>query len=255
MSGDARPAPARRPAGRVIFAGLGGYLLGAASVLFIVWAYGGRREYLPAHVPRPAAPGLRAPPVAPLPGAQAPFAMPPQVPSPSPAAPGATAPSLVPAAPGPATSAADTVELLRRHLFLPVQGVRPEQLHDNFDEARGGGRRHEALDILAPRNTPVLAVESGRIAKVFYSNQGGNTLYQFDPTETFAYYYAHLERYADGIHEGTPLQRGQLVGYVGTSGNAPPGTPHLHFAIFRLGPDKSWWRGTAINPFPVLRTP
>ena len=119
--------------------------------------------------------------------------------------------------------------------------------------ARAGTRRHEALDILAPRNTPVLAVENGTVAKLFLSKPGGNTIYQFDPTSTYAYYYAHLERYADGLKDGDRIERGQVIGYVGTSGNAPPDTPHLHFAIFKLAEAKRWWRGVAIDPYPVLK--
>jgi murein DD-endopeptidase MepM/ murein hydrolase activator NlpD len=137
-------------------------------------------------------------------------------------------------------------------LVLPVQGITPEKLQDTFNDTRGGGRVHEALDILAPRNTPILAVEDGRVAKLFTSKQGGLTIYQFDPTETYAYYYAHLERYADGVKEGVVLRRGQVIGFVGTSGNAPPDTPHLHFAIFRLTPEKRWWEGEPLNPFPIL---
>ena len=105
---------------------------------------------------------------------------------------------------------------------------------------------------MAPRGTPVVAAGDGRVAKLFTSAAGGITLYQFDPEERFAYYYAHLDRYAEGIKEGLVLKRGDLVGYVGTSGNAPPNAPHLHFTIFRLGPDKKWWKGTAVNPFPFL---
>jgi murein DD-endopeptidase MepM/ murein hydrolase activator NlpD len=118
---------------------------------------------------------------------------------------------------------------------------------------RGSSRRHEALDILAPRDTPVLAVEDGTVAKLFSSVPGGLTVYQFDPTSTYAYYYAHLARYAAGLKEGTPVARGQTIGYVGTTGNAPPETPHLHFAIFALTDEKRWWQGTAIDPYAVLR--
>jgi peptidoglycan LD-endopeptidase LytH len=114
-------------------------------------------------------------------------------------------------------------------------------------------RQHEALDILAPRNTPVLAVEDGTIARLFYSKAGGITVYQFDRTTTFCYYYAHLERYADGLREGVSVRRGQTLGFVGTSGNAPKTTPHLHFAIFRLTDAKRWWEGTPIDPYDVLR--
>ena len=116
-----------------------------------------------------------------------------------------------------------------------------------------GGRQHEAIDILAPRNTPVKAVEGGKIARLFFSKAGGITVYQFDPTEQYCYYYAHLERYADGLVEGQELRKGQVIGYVGTPGNAPKDTPHLHFAIFRLTEAKRWWEGTPIDPYDVLR--
>lgn len=134
---------------------------------------------------------------------------------------------------------------------MPVQGARPIDLRDNFEEARGS-RRHEAIDILAPRGTPVVAVDEGRIAKIYSSKQGGLTVYQFDRNEKHAYYYAHLDRYADGLKEGAYLRPGDLIGSVGTSGNAPPDTPHLHFAIFELGPEKKWWEGTPLNPYPFL---
>jgi murein DD-endopeptidase MepM/ murein hydrolase activator NlpD len=152
----------------------------------------------------------------------------------------------------PLIGAEPVSDLRNRHLEIPVEGVRREALHDSFADARSG-RTHEAIDILAPRNTPVLAVEDGAIAKLFYSKAGGITIYQFDPSQTFAYYYAHLERYAGNLHEGDPVKRGELLGYVGTSGNAPPGTPHLHFAIFKLTDDKRWWAGAPINPYDVLR--
>lgn len=144
-------------------------------------------------------------------------------------------------------------DLKQRHLDLPVQGAKPSDVRDTFNEKRGSDRRHEAVDMLAPRNTPVLAVEDGTVAKLFFSKAGGNTIYQFDPSRTYAYYYAHLERYADGLAEGAGITRGQVIGYVGTTGNAPPNTPHLHFAIFRLTEEKQWWKGTAIDPYQVLR--
>jgi peptidoglycan LD-endopeptidase LytH len=139
-----------------------------------------------------------------------------------------------------------------RTLLLPVLGVSANQLSDTFNETRGGKRRHEALDILAPRGTPVIAADDGTIVKLFNSIPGGLTLYQFDPGERVAYYYAHLESYAAGMAEGKKVRRGEVIAYVGTTGNANPGTPHLHFAIFELGPEKRWWRGTAINPYPLL---
>lgn len=146
----------------------------------------------------------------------------------------------------------DARELAERHLTFPVQGVSRETLVDSFHQARDG-HEHEAVDILAPRNTPILAVEDGTIAKLFLSKAGGNTIYQFDPSGEYCYYYAHLERYADGLKDGDHVSRGQVIGYVGTSGNAPKNTPHLHFAIFRLTPEKHWWEGTAIDPYNVLR--
>jgi murein DD-endopeptidase MepM/ murein hydrolase activator NlpD len=147
----------------------------------------------------------------------------------------------------------NTDDLKQRDLLIPVEGVQPDQLTRQFSEPRGVSRAHEALDILAPRNTPVRAVEDGTIARLFLSKAGGNTVYQFDPTATFCYYYAHLERYADGLREGAPVHKGQVLGFVGTSGNAPKQTPHLHFAIFRLTEAKRWWEGTAIDPYDVLR--
>ena len=126
-------------------------------------------------------------------------------------------------------------------------------LRNTFDDGRDGDKRgHEAIDIMAARGTPVLAVDDGRIAKLFLSEPGGITVYQLDPSGQFAYYYAHLERYADGLTEGQTVRRGAVLGYVGTSGNASPDAPHLHFALFRLGPEKQWWKGEPINPFEFL---
>jgi murein DD-endopeptidase MepM/ murein hydrolase activator NlpD len=144
-------------------------------------------------------------------------------------------------------------ELAGRDLAMPVDGVVPEALTRQFDDARGSTRRHEAIDILAPRNTPVRAVEDGIIARLFNSRAGGLTIYQFDPTERYAYYYAHLERYAPGLREGDRVTKGQTLGYVGTSGNAPKDTPHLHFAVFLLTADKRWWEGQPVDPYDILR--
>ena len=144
-------------------------------------------------------------------------------------------------------------ELEDRNLVIPVEGVGPDQLTRQFSEKRGSTRLHEAIDILAPRNTPVKAVEDGRIARLFYSKAGGVTIYQYDPSEQYCYYYAHLERYADGLREGDQVRKGQVIGYVGTSGNAPKETPHLHFAIFQLTGQKRWWEGTPLDPYDVLR--
>jgi murein DD-endopeptidase MepM/ murein hydrolase activator NlpD len=144
-------------------------------------------------------------------------------------------------------------ELRNRELDLPVRGMARRDLRDSFNETRGSTHKHEAIDILAPRNTPVLAVEDGIVARLFESKAGGTTVYQFDPTTRYVYYYAHLERYADGLQEGNHVQRGQVLGYVGTSGNAPKETPHLHFAVFRLTEKKQWWQGSPIDPYEVLK--
>ena len=133
----------------------------------------------------------------------------------------------------------------------PITGLKPAELHDTFDQMRGLSR-HEAIDIMEPRGTPVHAVVDGAIAKLFLSKPGGNTIYLFDQNGDFCYYYAHLDHYAQDIHEGMHVSSGQILGYVGSTGNANASAPHLHFTIFRLGPEKQWWKGTPINPYPVL---
>ena len=149
----------------------------------------------------------------------------------------------------------DIESLRRRSLALPVRGIDAEELVSSFDDARGQQRRHEAIDILAPRGTDVVAVEDGKVAKLFTSVAGGLTVYQFDPSEQFVYYYAHLDSYAPGLTEGMMLRQGDVVGAVGTTGNAPEGTPHLHFAISKLDPDRRWWGGTALDPYLVWHDP
>lgn len=137
-------------------------------------------------------------------------------------------------------------------LLLPVQGVQFSQLTDTFNQPRGKERHHEALDIMAPRGTPVLATADGKVVKLFNSKPGGLTVYEFDPTSTYAYYYAHLDRYADGLKEGMSVKRGDVLGYVGSTGNASAEAPHLHFAVVQLTPEKQWWTGTPVDPYPML---
>ena len=149
----------------------------------------------------------------------------------------------------------DLDHLRRRSLAIPVRGLDADELVSTFHDARGSARRHEAIDILAPRGTAVVAVEDGKVAKLFTSAAGGLTVYQFDPSETFVYYYAHLDSYAPGLKEGMMLSKGDVIGTVGTTGNAPENTPHLHFAIMKLDPDKRWWGGTALDPYLVWRDP
>ena len=182
-------------------------------------------------------------------------------PATAPSQPGAATPSPAPAAtdtaPTPPAATAGTTAATpatgSADLLIPVQGVTGEQLQDTFSDARSQGRRHDAIDILAPAGTPVLAVADGSVEKLFDSERGGLTVYQFEPSGRYAYYYAHLQRYADGLAEKQPIRRGQVIGYVGSTGNADPGAPHLHFEIHRLGPEKQWWKGESLNPYPLLR--
>jgi len=138
-------------------------------------------------------------------------------------------------------------------LIVPVRGVEPSQLRDTYDELRGGNTRpHEALDIPAPRGTPVLSATGGRVLKLFDSKAGGKMVYAADSSERFILMYAHLDSYANGLAEGQPITRGQVLGAVGTTGNAPPNLPHLHFAIARSNDVKVWWKGMPVNPYPML---
>ena len=156
---------------------------------------------------------------------------------------------LAPSAPGPASppGASD-------RLMIPVAGIAASQLSDTFDDARGGGdRAHEALDIMAPAGTPVLAAGPGTVEKLFRSDAGGNTIYVRSGDRQMIHYYAHLQDYAPGVKEGRQVSRGERLGSVGSSGNADPAAPHLHFAILRTTADAEWWEpATAVNPFPLL---
>ena len=146
----------------------------------------------------------------------------------------------------------DEALLAARALAVPVEGVVAAELRDTFSAGRPG-HPHEAIDIAAPRGTRVYAVDDGKVAKLFTSVPGGLTIYHFDPQQKLAYYYAHLDRYAEGLREGASVHRCDLLGYVGTTGNAPANAPHLHFAVFRLGPERRWWEGTPLNPYAALR--
>jgi murein DD-endopeptidase MepM/ murein hydrolase activator NlpD len=203
------------------------------------------------------------PPVAPAPLAvavQPPLAATAQQPLATPAAapqvgalPQITDPAAAAAVAAAASTAAGAAPPSAAALQVPVEGVTPAQLSDTFNQPRTGERRHEALDIMAPKGAKVLAAADGKVVKLFISKPGGITLYQFDASEKFAYYYAHLDRYAPGVVEGKVLKRGELLGYVGTSGNADPAAPHLHFAVFELEPAKEWWKGAPQNPYPLLQ--
>ncbi len=133
----------------------------------------------------------------------------------------------------------------------PLDSLKTTELHDSFNEIHHG-HRHEAIDIMRPRGTPIRAVTGGTIRKLFISRQGGLTIYEFDSESAYCFYYAHLDHYADKIREGMPVARGDVIGYVGSTGDAAPDAPQLHFAIFKLGLDKRWWKGEAIDPYPIL---
>jgi len=135
---------------------------------------------------------------------------------------------------------------------VPIAGVKLADIHDTFNQGRGGGRAHEATDIMKPRGTPVIAVADGTIVKLFNSRHGGLTVYQFDSGQAYCYYYAHLDGYAEGLVEGMTVKRGDPIGYVGSTGNANAAGPHLHFGITRIGPEKHWWGGQPIDPYPIL---
>lgn len=138
-------------------------------------------------------------------------------------------------------------------LLVPVRGVKAESLVDTYEQARGQGRRHDAIDIAAPRGTPVLAAADGAVLKLFRSERGGITLYQLAPDRRTVYYYAHLDRYAPGMAEGRALRRGQVLGYVGDTGDAEPGNHHLHFEVTTTADPERYWGGVPQNPYPLLR--
>lgn len=141
----------------------------------------------------------------------------------------------------------------RLKLIIPVQGVRPDQLQDTFMDARTEGRVHDAIDIPAPAGTPVLAAADGEIAKLFQSERGGTTIYQYSADKKLIYYYAHLQRYADGLAPGKLVHQGEVIAYVGDTGNAGAGNYHLHFSISVIPNPTRYWEGTNINPYPLLK--
>ena len=238
----------------VIAAAVAGVIIGAVATAVLM---SGWRRGLTTPTAVQLAPGIHADDVVAVLDAAVPESggAAPATASPSASEPRPVDPSVPTISAAPSAARGDALDDLRsRRLTIPVSGIGPGQLQQTFTDPRSGGARtHHAIDILAPRNTPVVAVEDGTIARLFMSKAGGITLYQYDPGRNYVYYYAHLERYADGLKEGASVGRGQLLGYVGTSGNAPPNTPHLHFAIYVTTDPKRWWEGAPIDPFLVLR--
>ena len=153
--------------------------------------------------------------------------------------------ALTPAIVAPAPPAVSS------QIASPIAGLKRSELRDSFNETHFG-HKHEAIDIMEPRGTPVLAVTDGSIAELLQSRAGGNSIYQFDIASRYCYYYAHLDHYAEGIADGVQVTRGEVIGYVGSTGNASPNAPHLHFGISLVGPDHKWSGGTPIDPYPLL---
>lgn len=192
-------------------------------------------ESIPAPVAAPATPAITEP--------AAPVAQPTaSEPEPS--------PSVALPSPSPVDSASFVGQL---KLIVPVAGVRPDQLTDTFSDSRSEGRSHDAIDIMAPAETPVLAAADGRIQKLWQSEKGGITIYQLSADQKLIFYYAHLARYADGLTEGKQVRQGDVIAYVGDTGNAGPGNYHLHFSIAVVSDPKRYWDGSNINPYPLLR--
>jgi murein DD-endopeptidase MepM/ murein hydrolase activator NlpD len=167
-------------------------------------------------------------------------------------APAADVPSIV-LAPADAPAAEMPAPSSGSGLLIPVQGVTGANLVDTYEQSRGQGRRHDAIDIMAARGTPVVAVADGVVMKLFQSERGGITLYELAPDRRTIYYYAHLDRYAPGIAEGQAVRRGQLLGYVGNTGDAGPGNYHLHFEVSTTADPKKYWGGAPQNPYPLLQ--
>ena len=171
------------------------------------------------------------------------------IPPNSPVAVGTPLPPPPPVSPTPSTS----TFIGTADLIIPVAGVRPDQLIDTFDAARSEGRVHDAIDIPAAAETPVLAAADGKIQKLFHSERGGTTIYQLSADQKLIFYYAHLSHYAEGLAEGDIVRQGQVIAYVGDTGNAGAGNYHLHFSIANVSDPKRYWEGTNINPYPLLQ--
>ncbi len=223
-----------------------------AALVWYLSAEYGTRPVTPIALPSPGASGEGL--ASPTPTMTA---TPAETPAPSPAAEATATPTPAAAMPqtesmrgGDSTKPSEPPALL-----IPVAGVRPEQLQDTFSDARSEGRSHDAIDIIAPRGTPVLAATDGRVLRLFQSVKGGIALYQLGTDERTVYYYAHLDRYADGLAAGRVLRRGETIAYVGDTGNATPGNYHLHFQVYRVSDPKHFWTGDNLNPYQLLRPP
>jgi peptidoglycan LD-endopeptidase LytH len=156
------------------------------------------------------------------------------------------------AQPTPPITMTTPITRIEQQLIIPVAGIRSDQLVDTFSASREEGRTHDAIDIIAPADTPVLAAADGQITKLWQSERGGTTIYQLSADQKMIFYYAHLARYADGLAEGKQVRQGEVIAYVGDTGNAGPGNYHLHFSIALVSDPKRYWEGININPYPLL---
>ncbi len=177
----------------------------------------------------------------------------PTAPTPSPPGSPAVTPAGGAGSSFPPVTSADLAALRSHSPVIPVSGVTSDKLVDSFDDLRGGNRRHGAIDIMAPRGTSVLSADAGQILKLHNSVAGGLSIYAADPTQRFIMLYAHLDSYRPGLAAGMPVKKGELLGYVGFTGNASPAASHLHFAVARSDDFKEWWKGTPLNPFLLWR--
>lgn len=154
--------------------------------------------------------------------------------------------------PTPRWRDADMESLRSRGLVVPVDGVQPSQIADSFFAPRDGARVHNAVDIMAKKGTPVLSADDGTVLRIGQNTLGGNVIWALDPSQRWVYYYAHLDRFRPGIREGQALSRGDVIGYVGTTGNAPKDAPHLHFQLLRMVEGKRFSDGPPVNPLPLF---
>jgi peptidoglycan LD-endopeptidase LytH len=150
------------------------------------------------------------------------------------------------------STTSDVAYLLSRRILMPVAGADMSKVEDSFYEPRDGGRTHRAIDILAPRGTPILAADDGKILRMSTSELGGISMYTVDPDARLVYYYAHMDHYNNAMSPGREIVKGDTLGFVGTTGNAPKDLPHLHFQVMRWPADNKYWDGEPIDPFEAL---
>jgi murein DD-endopeptidase MepM/ murein hydrolase activator NlpD len=150
------------------------------------------------------------------------------------------------------TSSSGTDYLRERQIIVPVANAPLNKIENTFDDPRDGGRVHRAVDILAPRGTPILSADDGYVLRLSTSALGGICLYAADAEGRLVYYYAHMDHYHESMADGRRLAKGDTIGFVGTTGNAPKDVPHLHFQVMRMPADGHYWNGEPINPYDVL---